>query len=146
MLSFLFALGRRLRQPTGLAVVVTPLALLACCALAGQALDSVQQRGIQTQAVARHGDYRDSNLLFGQLQAVNATGVAADKAACCVPKAIWPMGKSQLVRRIAERWTPGLFISFRAFAFERSLAAGPTALKVLDASSPEYLILRQLRL
>jgi len=146
MLSFLFALHRRLHQPTRLAVVVAPLALLACCALAVPALGSAEQPGIQTQAVARHGEYRDSDFPAGQLQAVNATGMAADKAACCVRKAAWPMGKSQLARRIAERWAPGVFVGSGAFTFGPRLVGDPTMPKVFDASSPEYLILRRLRL
>ena len=94
---------------------------------------------MQTQAIAWHGEYRDSDFPTGQLQAVNATGVAADKAA-------WPVGKSQLARRIAERWAPGLFVSFGAFTFGPWRVAGPTVPKVFDATSSEYLILRRLRL
>jgi hypothetical protein len=146
MLSFLSALSRRFHQPTGLAVTVTPLALLVCCVLAVQAVGSAEQPGIQTQAIAQLGDCRTSDFSAGQLQAVNATGVIADKAACCVPKAAWPVGKLQLARRIAERWAPCLFVSFAASSFEPSLVAGPTMPKVFDASSPEYLILRRLRL
>jgi hypothetical protein len=139
MLSFLFALSRRFHQPTGLAVVVTPLAFLVCCALAGQALGSVQ-------AIALHRDYCASDSSTGQLQAVNATSLAADKAACYVAKVAWPLGKSQLARRITERWAPGLLVSFGASSFEPSLVAGPTTPKVSDSSSPEYLTLRRLRL
>jgi hypothetical protein len=142
MLSLLFALTRRLHQPARLAVVVAPLALVVCCALAAPTLGIAEQPGIQTQAFVPHGDYRDSPFSAGQVQAVNATGMAA----CCVPKAVWPLGKSQLARRIAERWAPGLFASFGAFRFEPSLVVGPTMPRVLDASSPEYLTLRQLRL
>lgn len=146
MLPFLFALTRRLRQPTRLAVAVTPLALLVCCALAGQALGSVQQPGIQTQAIAQPSDYRAATSSTERLQVVNATGMAADQAACCVPKAVWPLGKSQLARRIAERWAPGLLVGFGAVSFGSTLVASPTTPKVFDASSPEYLVLRQLRL
>jgi hypothetical protein len=146
MLSLLLAFTRRLRQPTGLAVVVTPLALLVCCALAGQALGSVQQLAIQTQAIAQPSDYSDGTSSTDRLQVVNATGMAADQAACCVPKAVWPLGKSQLARRIAERWTPGPLVGIGAVSFGSPRVAGPTTPKVFDASSPEYLMLRQLRL
>ena len=145
MLSLLLALTRRLRQPTRLAVAVTPLALLVCCALAGQALGSVQQPGIQTQAIAQPSDYRAATSSTERLQVVT-TGMAADQAACCVPKAVWPLGKSQLARRIAERRAPGLLVGFGAVSFGSTLVASPTTPKVFDASSPEYLVLRQLRL
>jgi hypothetical protein len=146
MLSLLLALTRRLRQPTGLAVVVMPLALLVCCALTGKAPGGVQRPGIQTQAIAQLSDYRAATSSTDRLRVVNATGMAVDKAACCVPKAAWPVGKSQLARRIAERRAPRLFVSNGAFTFEPSLVAGPTTPRVFEASSPEYLILRQLRL
>jgi hypothetical protein len=134
MLSFLFALTRRLHQPTGLAVVVAPLVLLVCCAPAVPALGSAEQPGTQTQA--QRGDDRNSDFSAGRLQVVNATGVAA----------AWPMGSSQPARRIAERWAPGVFVSFGASSFGPSLAAVSTMRKAFDASSPEYLILRRLRL
>lgn len=145
MLSFLLALSRRLHQPTWLAVVATPLALLVCCALARQALGSVQKPGIEAQAIAQHRDDRGGQFST-LLQAVHATGVAADKAACCACRAEWPVGKSPLARRIAERWASGLFVSNGAFTFEPSPVVGPTMPMVFDGSSAEYLVLRRLRL
>ena len=113
-MSFPFALGRRWHQPTGLAVALAPLALLACCAQPVQALASAEQIRSQTLSIVQHGGDRAGDSSAGQLQAVKATGAAADKAACCVPRAAWPVGKSQPARRITERWAPG---PLGAFAF-----------------------------
>jgi hypothetical protein len=146
MLSFLFALCHRLLQPMRLAVVFMPLALVACCALAVHALGGIQQSSVQMTAITQHDDYRTSLLSTAGLKAVIASTDTVDRPINCVYKAAWPVGKSQLTRRIAERWSPGFSVSLRAFSFEPSLVAEPTMLMVFDASSPEYLTLRQLRL
>lgn len=146
MLSFLFALCRRLHQPMRLAVVFMPLALVACCALAVHVLGGVQQSSVQMPAITQHGDYRTSGFSTGGLKAVSAASEIIDRTINCFPGDAWTLGKSQLARRIAVRWTPGLLACLGAFAFEPSFAAGPRITFVFDASSPEYLTLRQLRL
>jgi hypothetical protein len=146
MLSSLFALCRRLHQPMRLAVVVTPLALVACCALAVHALGSIQQSSIQTPAITPHGDSSISESSVGRLKAVSAASDDIDRTINRASKTVSLWSKPQLARRITERWTPDLSVSLRASSFERSLIAGLTMPMVFDASSPEYLTLRQLRL
>jgi hypothetical protein len=146
MLSLLFALGRRLHQPTGLAVVVAPLALLVCCALAERVSGGDQPTRLTTQATVQQSEFREAPSPAGHLQTAAVARMSADQEVDCVRKAVGPWQKSQLARRIAERWVPARLPGGRAFLFGPSFGLGPTAPKVFDASSPEYLTLRQLRL
>lgn len=140
MLSFLIALGHRWRQPAWLAV-------LFCYALTLQAAGATERPGMQTSAIA--GNMISDHTADSAADRSHATadkGMAGDQAAYPISKAAIALSKLQLTRRIVERWGAASLVTLTTWPLERSLILIRPVLKVFDASSPEYLTLRQLRL
>jgi hypothetical protein len=129
------ALHRRLRQPAWLAVVLTPLAVLLGCAWVNEARGDVRGRLVQIQSADVRQESRGDGL----------AGVTDNWVASAVPKFAWSLGKSQLTRRITERWLTIAVGTYVALPSGPVLVAGP-APKACSLSSTDYLILRRLRL
>jgi len=126
-------------------MVLIPLAVLICCAVAAEAGSDARRPEVPVQTNTEAGDRRDSGFSAARGQPVVITLSTGDQAAGAISKAGWSLGEFRPARRMLERWTPSAPISLVGFSSGASIAGSPT-IKAFSASSLEYVILRQLRL
>jgi len=155
MRSFgLFALNRRLWQPAWLAVVLSPLVVLSCCAAADQSPGDLQERQSLAESINRpqrlqriggDGDYMNPHYSTVCRQFGGLGRPLDDDGARVVPKAAWPLGKSHVSRRDGERRPVASLGSFAAMPRGLMASAGPMP-KTPSVLSAEYALLRRLEL
>ena len=144
-------LNCRFWQPARLAVALVPLAVLSCCAAAGQWLGDGEQQILAADRAhnpSSVGGHSDRELTRPSTTLRHSGGIGSsstEREVGVVLKAAWPPSKSHVSRRGGERWGVVSRGSLAAMPPGLMASAGPMS-KGPSVLSAEYALLRRLEL